>query len=69
MFRALAHLILIAVLLAPLPAQVTTGTILGTVTDGSGATVAKASVEVKAVATNQVRSTVTDGEGNYILTS
>ena len=69
MFRALANLILIAALLAPLPAQVTTGTILGTVTDASGATVAKASVEVKAVATNQVRSTVTDGEGNYILTS
>src|SRR5262249_2264662 len=56
-------------LLAPIEAQVTTATILGTVTDSSGAVVAKASVEAKAVATNLVRSSITDGEGNYTLSS
>src|SRR5712691_8786240 len=56
-------------LLAPVEAQVTTATILGTVTDSSGAVVAKALVEAKAVATNLSRNTTTDAEGNYTLSS
>jgi len=55
--------------LAQLGAQVTSATILGTVTDSSGAVVAKALVEAKAVATNLSRTTTTDAEGNYTLTS
>ena len=35
----------------------------------SGAVVAKALVEAKAVATNLSRTTTTDAEGNYTLTS
>jgi hypothetical protein len=69
MSRTLIALLLSLTLLAPIEAQVTTATILGTVTDSSGAVVAKASVEAKAVATNLVRSATTDGEGNYTLSS
>ena len=57
----------VSLVLAPLEAQITTATILGTVTDASGAVVGKASVEAKALATNLVRATTTDGDGNYTL--
>ena len=67
--RSLPVVLLGAVLLTPAGAQVTTATILGTVTDSSGAVVGKASVEAKAVATNFVRATTTDADGNYTLTS
>ena len=58
--RSLPVVLLGAALLTPAGAQVTTATILGTVTDSSGAVVGKASVEAKAVATNFVRATTTD---------
>ena len=67
MFRLSIAMLASLALMAPLTAQVTTATILGTVTDASGAVVAKASVEAKALATNLVRSTSTDGDGNYTL--
>ena len=52
-----------------LHAQITSATIVGTVRDSSGGVVAHASIQTKAVATNLLRSVVTDGEGNYILTN
>src|SRR5580704_12771387 len=64
-------LALIAVILASLggvfrlAAQGTTATILGTVTDASGAVVASATVQVKNVGTGQVQTTQTDAAGRY----
>src|SRR5262245_51877729 len=52
-----------------LKAQITSATIVGTVRDSSAAVVARASIQAKAIATNLVRSVVTDGEGNYIVTN
>ncbi|HWP44420.1 MAG TPA: carboxypeptidase-like regulatory domain-containing protein, partial [Blastocatellia bacterium] len=46
----------------------TTGTIYGTVTDSTGATIVGATVTVKNTATNLTRSTVTDAEGLYRFT-
>lgn len=46
-------------------AQVTTGTILGTVTDSSGAVVPSASVTVLNTDTSLVREGTTDNAGNY----
>src|SRR5579864_8933123 len=50
---------------ATLVAQTFRGTILGTVTDPSGAVVSGAQVEVKNTGTGQVRSTTTSGDGSY----
>ena len=53
----------------PLGAQVATGDILGTVTDGSGSVVAGATVTVENVGTRQVRTFVTKSTGEYVFTS
>src|SRR6202521_1687353 len=50
---------------AMLVGQTFRGTILGTVTDPSGAVVAGATVKVKNVATGLERTTVTSGDGSY----
>ncbi|MEX2261299.1 MAG: TonB-dependent receptor [Bryobacteraceae bacterium] len=50
-------------------AQVTTASIIGTVKDASGGTIEGATVQAKAVATNQVREGKTASDGNYILTN
>ena len=52
---------------APAPAQDTTGTILGTVTDSSGAVLPGVTVTVKNVDTSQVRTVVSDTAGRYRL--
>jgi hypothetical protein len=54
-------------LAAPVRAQVATGTILGTVTDSSGATVPGAQVTATNVDTQFSRSTATDESGQYVL--
>jgi hypothetical protein len=61
--------LLLLVVLLPLAtsAQSALATLSGTVTDGSGATVAGAAVEVKNVSTNIVRSVKSDGEGRYTV--
>jgi hypothetical protein len=46
-------------------AQVTTGTILGTVSDGTGAALPGATVTVRQVETDATRTLVTDGQGRY----
>jgi hypothetical protein len=63
------RLILVFVLLATLSlsAQTFRGTILGTVTDPSGAVVAGAKVTVKNVATGLERNTDTSADGSYAL--
>ena len=50
---------------ASLMAQTFRGTILGTVTDASGAVISGASVMVKNVGTGQERSTQTSADGSY----
>jgi hypothetical protein len=54
-----------AILCAPLPAQQTTATLLGTVTDASGAAVPGVAVRATNLATAVARSTVSDQAGNY----
>src|SRR6516162_10014340 len=64
--RLIAAVGLLAVLgPARLDAQAATATILGTVTDASGAAVAEASVQVRNIGTSVMQSTVTDGQGRY----
>jgi hypothetical protein len=53
---------------APLIAQTTTGSIVGTVTDVSSAAVPGASVTVTNVDTNITTKTTTDSSGNYVVT-
>jgi hypothetical protein len=49
----------------PLEAQAVTATILGTVTDASGAAIPGATIEVKNVGTGIAQSTATDEQGRY----
>ena len=53
---------------APLSAQTTTGSIVGTVTDPSGAVIAGASVTVTNVDTSIATKATTDNTGNYVVT-
>jgi len=49
-------------------AQLTTADILGTVSDSSGAVVPNANVTLKNLDTNEMRSTQSNGSGDYIFT-
>src|SRR5262249_11149213 len=51
--------------IAPLLAQGATGTILGTVTDTSGAAVSEAAVRVKNVQTDVAQSVASDAQGRF----
>ena len=51
----------------PLAAQVSTGTILGTVTDSSGAAIAETQIQTKNSGTGVVQTTVTDGQGRFTV--
>jgi hypothetical protein len=63
--QALAAILFAAIFVAPGWAQTFRGTILGTVTDSSGATVAGATVTIKNVDTGLIRTTVSTGDGTY----
>src|SRR4051812_3498837 len=67
--RRLLSLLTVVFFSRLLHAQITTATIVGTVRDSSGAVVARANIEARAVAINLTRSILTDGDGNYILTN
>src|SRR5579864_4919424 len=54
--------------LQPMAAQTTTGSIVGTVTDNSGAAVPGAAVTITNVDTNSATKTTTDSSGNYVVT-
>jgi hypothetical protein len=58
-------LALLLAVAANLPAQATTGDILGTVTDSSGAVVTDARVAIKNLETNITRETTTSSEGAF----
>lgn len=51
----------------PMPAQ-TTASIMGTITDSSGATISGCSIEATEIATGQVRKTTTNDSGEYLFT-
>src|SRR5580698_11233896 len=69
-FTALIALaLLILSVTATATAQQTNATIVGNVTDSTGAVIAGAKVTATEAATNAVRSTVTDGNGAYTLPS
>jgi hypothetical protein len=64
-YKLLPLAVLCAVSLAPLPAQVRSGTIVGTVTDASGAPVPDAEVNVRETKTNQSINVKTSSSGEY----
>ncbi len=51
----------------PLPAQTATGTILGNVSDSSGAAMAGVAVRATNTLTQQVRNGISDNSGNYVI--
>lgn len=60
--------LLVSVLLYPLSAQTTTGSIVGTVTDATGAVVAGAAVTVTNMDTGITTKTTTASSGDYVVT-
>ena len=52
-------------MVAHLAAQGTTGTVLGTVTDPSGAAIPDAKVQVTNVGTGATQTTMSDSQGRY----
>ena len=67
--RTLFAVILVGVLFAavPLAAQVSSATILGTVTDSSGAAIADAAVQVKNVGTGIAQTTASNAQGRFTV--
>ena len=66
-WRPLAIAIAIVVLCAGLAAQVTSGTIFGSVKDPSGAYVPNADVTVRSAATGVTRTVTTNAEGGFVV--
>jgi hypothetical protein len=64
-FFAVAALLMAIAVSMPANAQTFRGTILGTVTDSSGAAISGATVTVKNTGTGLVRTVTTDNDGNY----
>src|SRR5271170_4436580 len=64
----LGLVVMLAVCLVPLGAQTTAGSIVGTVTDPSGAIVAGATVTITNIGTNIAVKTTSDSSGEYVVT-
>ncbi|MGA8599176.1 MAG: carboxypeptidase-like regulatory domain-containing protein [Bryobacteraceae bacterium] len=60
-----AIVVLLLISIRPVDAQAVTGTVLGTVTDASGAVIANARVLLTNVGTGVVRTEQTNASGNY----
>ena len=67
LFYSLAGLFVFFLLSGHLHAQAVKGSLLGTITDASGAVIPGASVTITEVNTNLSRSTVTNESGNYVF--
>src|ERR1700724_4576396 len=68
LFLRLVITVCLLLSLQPIAAQTTTGSIVGTVTDNSGAAVPGAAVKVTNSDTNITTKTTTDSSGNYVVT-
>jgi Carboxypeptidase regulatory-like domain len=66
--QVIALALLLLVVSFPLSSQTSTGTIVGTVADQSGAVVAGATVTVTNTGTGIAVKTTTDSTGNYVVT-
>ncbi len=62
-----ARLLLLLAIIAPAFAQQTTATLLGTVTDATGAAVPGVAIQVASLATNVTRDVLSDNNGAYSL--
>jgi hypothetical protein len=69
MKRPPASILVLLLFCLPWLAKAQTASISGTVTDASAAVVPQAQVSARNLATNALRSTATDGSGNYRITS
>jgi uncharacterized surface anchored protein len=69
MRRILAALFTAVLTAATAHAQITTGSLLGTITDPSGAVIPGVKVTALHVETNLLRETITDSSGNYTLSN
>lgn len=67
MLRAFVCALVISLLSSTGYAQQTSGTLLGTVTDGSGAAIPNVAVQAINLATNSKREATTDASGNYSM--
>src|SRR3982074_338550 len=67
--HGLLRLLIVVGLGSPVHAQIGAGALAGQVVDQAGAAVPGAAVTVTAVGTNLSRTTVTDREGGYVVTS
>src|SRR6266567_8607154 len=67
--RSVGTLVLLAILatgsMLPLAGQVSTGTILGTVTDSSGAAIGDAQITIRNAGTDVTQTLTTDGQGRF----
>jgi hypothetical protein len=69
MIRKFVFFILFVVSVTSLHAQLTTGDVLGTVTDRNGAVMVASQVTLTSVETSAVRRLVTDQEGNFLFSA
>src|SRR6187402_1613740 len=69
MIRKYAASFFFLFLVSSLNAQLTTGDVLGTVTDGNGAVVVASQVTLTSVETSAARRFVTDQEGNFLFSA
>jgi hypothetical protein len=68
LLRVIAQVGILTTLLCSMGgAQVSTGTIVGTITDSTGAVLSGASVIVESIETRQARSATTDASGDYTI--
>src|ERR1700742_994991 len=66
---AAALILILAASALSLTAQVSTGTVLGTVTDASGAAIGDAQILIKNSGTGVTQSTTTDNQGRFTVPS
>src|ERR1700761_8989027 len=69
--KSLPRALILSLILLPLHAwgQIDRTELNGTVIDPTGATIASVTIEVMQEGTNQIRTTITDGHGQFVVSS